>query len=184
MAAAEMNLVDLCKLLLDEDRLKILGQVALAPLSVEELGQRLGIKERDLPRHLNQLRAAGFVQSQTEQGIERFTLRIETIHQHKRQLFAPPTSAEVQDEQQKTLAAFAKNGVLTQLPVQPGKLLLVLGWLAECIPAGTSYTEREINELRKGHTVDHVTLRRLLIDHQFMTREAGVYQRQKTKGSS
>ena len=51
MAAAEMNLVDLCKLLLDEVRLKFLGQVALAPLSVEELGQRLGIKERDLPRH-------------------------------------------------------------------------------------------------------------------------------------
>lgn len=178
MADAEMNPVDLCKLLLDEDRLKILGQVALAPLSVEELGKRLGIKERDLPRHLNQLRTAGFVQAQTDQGIERFTLRVDTIHRHKRQLFAPSTNDEAQDEQQKTLAAFVKNGVLTQLPVQPGKLLLVLGWLAERIPTGRAYTEREINDLLKGHVIDHVTLRRLLIDHQLMTREAGVYRRQ------
>ena len=177
MTDTPINLVDLCKLLLDEDRLKIIGQVALAPMSVEELGKRLGIKERDLPRHLNQLRAAGFVSAHTDQGIERFTLRVETIHQHKRVLFAPPANAEPQDEREKTLAAFIKAGVLTQLPVQPSKLLLVLGWLAERIPPGQAYSEREINEFLKGHTIDHVTLRRLLIDHQFMTREAGVYRR-------
>ncbi len=177
MADEESFQLELCKLLLDEDRLKILGQLAQTALRAEELGTGLGIKERDLTRHLKQLQMAGLISAQTDEATEKFVLDVSTIHRYKKQLFGAPMARHAQSETEKTLAAFVKAGVLTGLPLQHGKLVVILGWLAERIPPGVDYAERAINELLKGHEIDHVTLRRLLIDHGFMTRAAGIYRR-------
>ncbi len=177
MANEESFQLELCKLLLDEDRLTILGRLAQKALSAEELRTELGIKERELTRHLQQLHRAELIITQTDGAIEKFSLDVSTLHRYKKQLFAAPIARHIQSETEKTLAAFVKAGVLTGLPVQHGKLLVILGWLAARIPPGVDHDERTINELLKGHEIDHVTLRRLLIDYGFMTRAAGIYRR-------
>jgi len=50
-------------------------------------------------------------------------------------------------------------------------------WLVEKFQPGVAYPEKAVNELLQGHAIDHVTLRRLLIDHGLIVRTAGIYQR-------
>jgi len=177
MAAEEAFLLDLCKVLLDEDRLKILGQLAQSAMSGEELRNQLAIKDRDLTRHLQQLQTAGLIKTQSDGTTEKFVLDVSIIHRHKKQLFASAIPRDSQSDSEKTLTAFVKGGVITSLPLQQDRLVVILGWLVDRIPPEVEYAERAINELLKGHEVDHVTLRRLLIDHGFMTRAAGIYRR-------
>lgn len=63
------------------------------------------------------------------------------------------------------------------MPVQPAKLLVVLGWLAGRFEPGRAYAEREVNELLLRHHDDYAWLRRALVDHGLMTRARGVYRR-------
>jgi ADP-ribosyl-[dinitrogen reductase] hydrolase len=61
----------------------------------------------------------------------------------------------------------------------PSKLearLEVLAWVAGPFEMGKSYREAEVNDLLRGHGVDHVTLRRYLVDYGFLTRASGIYQ--------
>jgi ArsR family transcriptional regulator, arsenate/arsenite/antimonite-responsive transcriptional repressor len=173
------GLQDLCKVLLNEDRLMILGLLAQRTLGSDELKAQLPAQSSAalrLARHLQQLQTAGLVQTRNDGGVEVYQLDIDQIQALKRQLFSNPAD-EARTPEEKTLAAFVKEGALVQLPVQPAKLLLVLRWLVNVFEPGKAYTERDVNDLLKGHAVDHATLRRLLVDHGLLTREAGVYGR-------
>ena len=67
------------------------------------------------------------------------------------------------------------EGRLTLLPAKRRKKLLALAWLAEQIPSGQFYTEREFNQLLNTlHTFgDPATLRRELFDYYLINREKG-----------
>jgi ADP-ribosyl-[dinitrogen reductase] hydrolase len=73
------------------------------------------------------------------------------------------------------LKRYGRKGKLTHLPAKYEARLEVLAWVAEPIQAGVAYKEAEINDLLRGHEVDHVTLRRYLVDYGFLTRQAGIY---------
>jgi hypothetical protein len=172
--------LNLCKLLLDEDRLLILGMLAQRPRRGDELAALFPAKSSAvsrLARHLKQLRDGGLVMVNGEAGGEVYSLALDRIQQLKRQLFSRDDESRELTGDEKTLAAFVKAGQLQQLPVQPAKMLVVLGWLAEKFQPGVEYPERAVNELLQGHEIDHVTLRRLLIDYGLLTRQAGIYRR-------
>ncbi len=177
MAQAERQviLLDVCKLLLDEDRLKILGLLAQQPCGAETLATQLDMARVKL--HLHKLEAAGLVNQCREQGVQSYQLDSKRILHLKKLLFARPEASEALSPTEKELAKFIKQGQITHLPAPLAKLLLVLGWLADKFQPGVEYPEREVNERLKGHAEDHATLRRLLIDHGLLVRQAGIYQR-------
>ena len=175
VAERQETLLNLSKLLLDEDRLKILGLLAQQPCSAERLTTQLAVERVKL--HLYKLEEAGLVQKCREQERELYHLDSKQIFKLKKLLFAHTEGNPAQSDAEKDLAKFIKNECLVQLPVHPIKLLLVLGWLADKFQPGIEYPEKEVNERLKGHAVDHVTLRRLLIDHALLVRHAGIYQR-------
>jgi ADP-ribosyl-[dinitrogen reductase] hydrolase len=74
------------------------------------------------------------------------------------------------------LKRYGRKGTLTTLPTKHDARLEVLAWVAQPIRPGVQYKESEINDLLRGHEIDHVTLRRYLVDYGFLTRAAGVYQ--------
>ncbi len=168
-------LLAICKLLLDEDRLKILGLLAQQPCSVEMLTAQL--KMARLKLQLDKLEVGRLIHKSSAPDAEHYALDREAIVQLKKQLFARTETLEPQSTEAQELAKFVKDGQLLQLPVQLAKLLIVLHWLADKFQFGVEYPERAVNERLKGHAVDHVTLRRLLIDHQLLVRQAGIYQR-------
>lgn len=171
----EPELVELAKLLLDEERLLILGQVALQPCSLDELAQRLPVKRTALVKGLRQLNEAGLVRAASERSGEAYELDRRELLRLKQAWFARPQPAGVQTPDAKTLSAFVKEGRLTGFPVQPAKRDVILRWLAEEFASGRTYTEKEVNEVLRRRYDDPATLRRYLVDLGFMARDHGVY---------
>ena len=169
-----LNAEALLKLVLDEERLAILGLTALRPYTVRELAAALPGKRTPPAKHVTQLVEAGLL---TPVGGESFALNVRQLQQWKRELFAraaPPTP-ETSDEQ--VLAAFVRGGKMVQYPAQHTKRLVVLRWLASHFDAGRAYPEREVNEILSGHSEDHATLRRYLVDMGLLVRQVGIYRR-------
>ena len=177
MTAAERQatLVNLGKLLLDADRLQILGALAQQPCSTEGLQRQLTVDRVQLDLH--KLEEIGLIRKQITQGEERYGLDQAQLFKWKKQLFARDEANQPQSTEEKDLAKFIKEERLVQLPVAPAKLRLVLEWLVERFATDATYTEKQVNERLQGHAIDHVTLRRLLIDHRLLVRESGIYQR-------
>jgi hypothetical protein len=80
------------------------------------------------------------------------------------------------------LAPFVRNGRLISLPAKQTRREAVLRHLAErSFAPERTYPESEVNErLRQwcdGGQVDHVAIRRYLIDLQILSRANGVYWR-------
>lgn len=169
------TLIRLGKLLLDEERLKILGALAQQPGYAETLQTQLAVERVQV--HLHKLEEAGLIHKSTDQGAELYQLDHQQILRLKKLLFARIDENPSQSAGEKDLAKFIKGARLVQLPVAPAKLRLVLTWLVEKFQPGVAYPEKAVNELLQGHAVDHVTLRRLLIDHALLVRTAGIYQR-------
>lgn len=169
------TLVRLGKLLLDEERLKILGALAQQPGYAEALQTQLAVERVQV--HLHKLEEAGLVHKSINRGIEWYQLDRQQILRLKKLLFARVDENPPQSAAEKDLAKFIKGERLVQLPVAPAKLRLVLIWLVEKFQPGVAYPEKAVNELLQGHAIDHVTLRRLLIDHGLLVRTAGIYQR-------
>ena len=172
-----MNLTTLCKLLLDEDRLRLIGLLALGPLSQTDLMAKSSMKAGVLARHLYQLQEARLIGQQRLDDVDHFVLNVDRIQELKRQLFAPPVEEKPQSEEAQVLSRFVENGRLTQLPTQHPKLLIVLDWLVQEFHPGVDYPERAVNEILDKHASDYATLRRMLVDYQFLSRSGGIYRR-------
>lgn len=165
----------LVRLLLDEDRLAILGRAAQAPCSADDLAATITGKRAALTRHLTQLTDAGLLTVGGDPGHERYMLDVRMIQSLKQTLFArpaPPTGPE-----ERVLAAFVREGRLVQYPVQHSKQMVILRWLAAGFDPEREYAEREVNDLLAGHGEDYATLRRYLVDAGLLTRSAGIYRR-------
>lgn len=75
-----------------------------------------------------------------------------------------------------TLARFVEAGRIVQLPAQNAKRRVVLTWLANQFEVGRQYPESEVNDMLRGHSIDHAALRRYLIEYGFLTRTDGMYE--------
>ncbi len=70
-----------------------------------------------------------------------------------------------------------KNGKLVQWPAKRTKRLIVLDHLAQQFDIGQRYKETEVNDLLKVFNDDVATMRRYLVDEQFLDRGNGEYWR-------
>jgi hypothetical protein len=172
--STNLELEELLKLLLDEDRLVILGLLAMRPHTIAELTVLLPDKRTPPAKHVAQLAAAGLL---TQANDERYTLNVRQLQSWKRRLFSRPAQPVVESVDEQVLATFVRNGKMMQYPAQQSKRWVVLRWLASHFESGRDYQEREVNEILAGHSEDHATLRRYLVDHELLVRQEGIYQR-------
>ena len=82
-----------------------------------------------------------------------------------------------QEQTDRLVARFVKDGRLVIMPRRHSKLLLVLDHLAQEFEPGRTYLEGEVDEVLLRYHDDHAALRRHLVDEGFMTRDGGVYWR-------
>lgn len=78
---------------------------------------------------------------------------------------------------QRLFRSFASAGRITTLPAKHGKRLVILDLVAQRFEPGVRYSEVEVNAILREVYDDYVTLRRLLVDDDFLAREHGVYWR-------
>jgi hypothetical protein len=164
----------LLKLLLDEDRLAILGLAAQRPCTVREVAAALPGLRTPAAKHIRELVAAGLL---SEAGDDAYALNIRQLQLWKRELFARPARPTPESTDEQILATYVRGGKMIQYPAQHSKRMVLLKWLATHFEPGRSYSEREVNEILAGHSEDHATLRRYLVDAELLVRQNGVYQR-------
>ncbi len=74
------------------------------------------------------------------------------------------------------LKKYGRHGQLTHLPARQAARVEVLAWLAARFEPGRAYSELEVNDILRGEIIDHVTLRRHLVDYGFLERGGGIYR--------
>jgi hypothetical protein len=81
----------------------------------------------------------------------------------------------------KPLRPFIRDGRLIRLPAKRSRRLAVLDYLAQSFEPGRRFPEREVDvvlrALCEGGEVDHVTVRRYLVDEGMLSRDHGMYWR-------
>jgi DNA-binding transcriptional ArsR family regulator len=162
----------------DESRLRIVAALTDEALGVAELAGKLGLKGAAVAKHLSVLVEAGLV---TTDDDRRFRLDIAGLRAQRRALLARTPSPSPADEpgtpawERSVLGAFFDGDRLRSIPVDLKKRRVVLSWLAGRFQPGRRYPERDVNDILQRHHPDFATLRRELVDHRFMAREAGHY---------
>ena len=74
--------------------------------------------------------------------------------------------------------AFVRDGRITALPARRGRRRVLLEQVAQAFEPGRTYPETAVNEILQRVFADHCTLRRYLVDEEFLARDrAGRYWR-------
>ena len=75
-----------------------------------------------------------------------------------------------EEEREKKILAFIKDGVLRELPSKEKRKVIILLELIKKFSKETVYSEKEVNEIIKAYYHDFAILRRYLIDHKLLER--------------
>ena len=163
-----------CQLLLHEDRLRVLGALAMQPGTVREIAERLAMEVTVVARSVGKLVEAGLVRHDPSGS---YTLDVAAVQAAKRSLFTQTPAASAATPDEKILRNFLDGDRLTTIPASASKRLVILRWLAEKFEFGVTYPERTVNEMLRQHHEDYAALRRYLVDAGLLQREQGVYWR-------
>ena len=176
------ELLAILKALADGSRLRILGLLARSEMSVGAIADEMALSEPTISHHLHRLVAVGFVSARAVGTSRIYALDEERLSGFQRSLATRslvPTDeiAGETAEDAKVLKTFVRNGRLVKIPESLKKRRVVLAWLVGMLEQGRRYAEKEINAFLKQYHEDFATLRRELVDGQYMRRENAIYWR-------
>lgn len=175
------DLLAIFKALADESRLRIVGLLATRERSVEELATELHLKAPTVSHHLATLRENGLVSMRAEGTTHLYRFQPEPLRELNRRLapekLAIPDSGTGDAWERKVLADFTDQGRLKGIPANESKRLVILRWFARKFEPGRRYPELEVNAIIAEFIDDYASVRRYLVDHGLMERQAGVYWR-------
>jgi hypothetical protein len=75
------------------------------------------------------------------------------------------------------LRVFVRQGAIATMPARRARRLLLLDQIAQAFEPGVRYSERRVSEFLGAIHDDFATLRRCLIDEDFLSRSGGQYWR-------
>ncbi len=182
MQPAEL-ILQFCKALADESRLKIVGALSAAERNVRELAELLDLKEPTISHHLAILKRVELVTLRVQGNTHWFTLnenvlrRVCRVVSNRESLARLADSVARDDWERKVLHAFVDRERLLEIPAARKQRLVILKWLAACFETGANYSEAQVNAILKQHHSDCATLRRELIGYRLLTRDSGIYRR-------
>lgn len=175
------RLVVFFKALADENRLRIVGLLAIKPCSVEELAALLQISSATVSHHLQRLVVADLVEARALQYYSVYALRHGTLVEMAKQLERVDVLREttrgldLDRYANKVLEDYVVRGRLKTIPRQLKKRQVVLNRLAKEFELGKRYSERQVNEILKAFHTDFATLRRELVNNKLLARDQGYY---------
>ena len=175
-----MDATALVRVLAEPVRMKVFAAAVLGADNTTQAAQFAGVPLRDAAAAVHRLAEAGLV----EIAGEHLVARTEVFAELARQSAAPRPAEDHGYTDPKVaglVGTFVRDGHLVGLPAQRNRRVLVLEHVAQSFEPGVDYPESAVNavlaELAQGGAIDHVTLRRYLIDEQLLRREDGIYRR-------
>ncbi len=173
------QMLDFVKALADPDRLRIIGALSQGPRSASQVAEQTGLSFRKAVNHLAFLSHVGILQEHAAAKRQDDVYELDAAFLEKlarqqfeggRTTYAPPPDAD--GNVRRVLAAYLnQDGTLSQIPLQPAKLRIILNYLINAFEAGRSYTEKEVNAILGRFNEDYIGLRRDLVDAGLLARE-------------
>lgn len=168
-------------LLAEPARLRAFSAVVLGASSPSAVAGAAGLSPKETGAALRRLQEGGLLEYVDGAARARTEHLKEVARAAARATEAPAAGHGTGDARLETLLrTFLRDGGdgIRALPRQFGRRRDVLHHLARrFFEPGTAYTERDVNEILRGWCagaeVDHVTVRRYLIDHGLLRREDG-----------
>lgn len=176
-------MLQFCKAMADESRLKIIGLLSTAEHSVQQLASMLELKEPTVSHHLAMLKQLDLVRLRADGNFRWYRLNEEVLGQISRTVFSRDniarlaTSVGARSAERKILDNFVDGERLLEIPVSYKKRLTILKWLVGFFEPGISYTESQVNAILKLHHQDCATIRREMIGCGMLARDKGIYHR-------
>lgn len=176
-------MLQFCKAMADESRLKVIGLLSGAERSVQQLASMLNLKEPTVSHHLAVLKQLDLVKLRADGNFHWYRLNEEVLRKIGRTVFSRDNiarlavSAEAGGWERKVFDSFIDGERLLEIPVSRKKRLVILKWLAEFFEPGIRYPEDQVNAILKLHHHDCATLRREMVGYGMLTRDKGVYCR-------
>jgi hypothetical protein len=167
------------RLLAEPARLRLFAALVLGARSNAELVEATGLAARELTIGLGKLVKGGLVEHTDAGPVPVRTVFADLVRAGVPE--QPPVDDGPTAEVARVLRVFVVGHRLVGLPAQRGRRLIVLEQLAQDFEPGVDYPERQVNDVLRtwteGSKIDHVTVRRYLVDEQLLRRENGVYRR-------
>jgi hypothetical protein len=164
-----LDAAEIVGLLAEPERLRVLSALVLGARSATEIGAATGLDARAVGRALQKLQAGGLVDGA-------LAVQVDAIKEAA--IAAAPAASTTGGD---VVSRFVRDGRLHSLPAQDGKRRQVLEFLVQSFEPGRRFDEREVDAVLRAWTaggeVDHVSVRRYLVDHGLLAREGGDYWR-------
>jgi hypothetical protein len=179
--SAELTL-QFFKALADESRLRIIALLTERERSVQEIAQRMKLREPTISHHLSILKQLDLVASRADGTTRWYRLNDDVLRKFKSAVFKPDHMAKLaatrdpMDWEAKVLSHYLEGERLTKIPDTRRKRWVVLKWLAAKFEAGVDYSEAQVNVIIKRHHEDSAFLRREMIGDRMLARQNGVYR--------
>jgi hypothetical protein len=170
---------EILRVLADPERLQVVGALAARPRSSDELAEALSIPLARVRRHLSRLSSAGLAAVDADRRA--YALVPETLRQAALEV-GPPREAglalgAVYEEEEAVLRSYFRAGRLRDIPARRSKRRIVLTRLSLEFEPGVRYSERAVNEILRPFHPDVASLRRYLVDEEFLSRDRRGYWR-------
>jgi hypothetical protein len=165
-------------LLAEPARLRVFAALVLGDTAPDQLQGATGLGQREIATALYKLVAGGLVM-RTGAG---YAPVVDVFKQAAREA-APPAEEHgyVDDRMEAVVRAFVRDGRLTGVPAQAGRRRQLLEHVVQSFEPGRDYPEKEVNAVLRvwteGGGIDHVSVRRYLVDEGLLTRDGDSYRR-------
>ncbi|MFE5185396.1 DUF2087 domain-containing protein [Streptomyces sp. NPDC056628] len=172
----------LVRLFAEESRARAFAAVALGAGSPEQVARTAGLSSRETAAALRRLREQGAVTT-GDDGDLRVAYEVFSARARADARREPGTDERGTGQTDMVLRTFVRDGRLVRLPARWTRKKLVLRHITEqTFEPGVEYPERTVDaKLRAwcedSDEIDHVTLRRYLVDLHHLHRSEGVYRR-------
>lgn len=177
----------LVRLFAEETRVRAFAAVALGARSAEQVALAAGLSAKETAVSLRRLREQGVVTAGDDGELAvaygLFKEQVRAAARREEGNGADPGPASGDGPTDMVLRTFVRDGRLVRLPARWTRKKLVLRYIAEqTFEPGVEYPERTVNEKLRAwcedsDDIDHVTLRRYLVDLHHLRRSEGIYRR-------
>lgn len=159
-------------LLAEPQRLRVFAALVLGAVSAERVREVTELDQRTVSTALRKLSAGGLVE-QTAAGD---WVPVPEAFRAAARAAAPPAEQHgyTDERVEAVVRAFVRDGRLTGVPAQLSRRRVLLEHIVQSFEPGRDYTEKEVNVVLSawsaGSPVDHVSLRRYLVDEGLLSR--------------
>jgi hypothetical protein len=170
----------LVKLLLDPDRLAVVGALATRSRTSRDVEEVTGVEHRTVLETIGTLRAEGaLTEAEGAYRLDPWFLVAAAAPLPQPAPVARRILAGMTEAEQDVLGRFFSGERLVELPTKRSMRRVVLERIALEFEPGRHYTEPEVNDVLAAFFDEHVVLRRALVDERFLDRDphAGAYWR-------